>query len=125
MSRSVDVDEEKAILYRLLGVGESPVATPEMLAAGLQWTLSMMRKELAERPGVAGQEWGRVQDVQRIYGVSRSQAGTWVKRLRELGKVRIQNPISGVKGKGDTFYYLPDIKDAFTENALSHDKANH
>lgn len=118
MSADVDVEAEKAILSRLLGSGLST----DGLAAGLQWVLAMMRKELAERPGVAGQEWVRVQDVQRIYGVSRSQADAWVKRLRELGKVRIQNPISGAKGKGDTFYYLPDIKDAFTENALSHDK---
>ena len=120
MSAGVDVDGEKAILSRLLGAGASPVSTPEMLAAGLQWVLMMVRKELAERPGTGGQEWGRVADVMRIYGVARSQANVWLARLRELGKVRVCNPISGAKGKGDTLYYLPDIEAAFMENAQSH-----
>lgn len=121
MSADVDVDEEKAILSRLLGSGLST----DGLAAGLQWVLAMVRKELAERPGTGGQEWGRVQDVMRIYGVSRSQANAWLDRLRELGKVRVGNPISGTKGKGDTLYYLPDIEAAFMENALSHGQEKH
>ena len=116
MSADADVDTEKAILSRLLGSGLST----DGLAAGLQWVLTMVRKELAARPGVAKQEWVRVSDIQRIYGVCRSQASMWAKRLRELGKVRVQNPISGAKGKGDTFYYLPDIELAFKANALIH-----
>lgn len=110
-------NDEESALCRLLGVGASPVATPENLAAGLRWVVSVFRKELAERPTVGGQVWVRLADIQARYGIGRSQACAWVQRLREMGLVRVQNPISGRSGKGDTFYYLPDIDAAFSENA--------
>ena len=109
-------DEEQA-LAQLLGIGSgSPVATPEMLMRMAQWLHATLKKEIAERP-VAGQVWGRIADVQRIYNVSDSAAKSWMAKLRAEGKVRMQRPISGAKGAGDLFYNLSDIAAAFEENA--------
>ena len=111
------VDEEQ-VLTRLLGVGEgSPVATPEMLMRMAQWLHATLKQEIAERPANNGQEWGRIGDIMRKYGVSKSQARLWLLRLRQEGKVRVQNPIYGLQSKGDTFYNLADVEAAFTENA--------
>ncbi len=114
---SENIDEEQ-VLTRLLGVGSgSPVATPEMLMRMAQWLHATLKREIAERPVNNGQEWGRISDIMRIYGVSKSQARLWLIRLREEGKVRVQNPIYGLKSKGDTFYNLADIARAYEENA--------
>ena len=92
-----NIDDEQALI-QLLGVGEgSPVATPSMLVKLAQWL--------------------RIGDIMRIYGVSKSQAFNWVRRLREEKKVRVQTPIYGLNGKGDTFYSAKGIEAAFTENA--------
>ncbi len=114
----MDARDEEQVLARLLGVGSgSPVATPEQLSAGLRWLAGTLRRELQERPMNGGQEWGRIADIMRIYGVKKSQACRWMMRLREVGKVRVQNPVIGQTGKGDTFYNLADIAAAFEENA--------
>lgn len=107
--------DEESTLARLLG--NDTVATPASLNAGLRWAVATLRRDLAERPAYGGQVWLRVSDVAARYGVGRSQAHAWLVKLRELGKVRVQNPIAGKAGKGDTFYYLPDIEAAFQENA--------
>lgn len=109
--------EDEAALARLLGVGRDTVVTPDALSAGLRWVVATVRKIQEERPADGGQVWLRASDVAARYGVGRSQAHAWLVKLRELGKVRVQNPIAGKAGKGDTFYYLPDIEAAFAENA--------
>ena len=112
-----NIDEEQA-LARLLGVGAgSPVATPEMLMRMAQWLHATLKKEIAERPLNDGQQWGRISDIMRLYNVSKSQAHNWMVRLRAEGRVRVQNPISGINGKGDTFFSLADVQKAFEENA--------
>lgn len=111
--------DDEAALARLLGVGRDTVVTPAALSAGLRWVVATVRKAQGERPAANGQTWLRVSDVAARYGVGRSQAHAWLLKLRELGKVRIQNPIAGKSGKGDTFYYLPDIEAAFSENAAA------
>ena len=111
------IDDEQA-LTQLLGLNSgSPVATPEMLKRMAQWLHATLKREITERPVTAGQEWGRIGDIMRKYGVSKSQARLWLLRLRQDGKVRVQNPIYGLQGKGDTFYNLADVETAFTENA--------
>lgn len=111
------IDEEQA-LARLLGVGSgSPVATPEMLMRMAQWLHATLKREIDARPARGKQEWGRVSDIMEIYGISRAQANCWMVRLRAEGKVRVQNPISGAQGVGDTFYNLADIARAYEENA--------
>lgn len=109
--------EEMQELKRLLGDSSSPVVTPDMLQIAAGWMMAKTRGMLDERPGAPGQEFGRVSDIARIYNVKRSTAHDWVCRLREKGKVRVQRPCSGAKGKGDTFYNLADIARAFEENA--------
>ena len=112
-----NIDDEQA-LTQLLGVGEgSPVATPSMLVKLAQWLRATLKQEITERPVTDGQQWLRIGDIMRIYGVSKSQAFNWVRRLREEKKVRVQTPIYGLNGKGDTFYSAKDIEAAFTENA--------
>ncbi len=111
--------EEEQVLSRLLGIGNgSPVATPEMLLAGFRWLYCKVRRELREQPGGrGGQEWGRVSDIMRLYGVSRGQANAWLVRLRAEGKVRVAYPISGASGRGDAYYFLADVAAAFEDNA--------
>ncbi len=111
------IDEEQA-LKQLLGIGSgSPVATPEMLMRMAQWLHATLKREIDARPVGGGQEWARVSDIMKIYGISRAQANCWMVRLREEGKVRVQNPISGAQGVGDTFYNLADIARAYEDNA--------
>ncbi len=110
------MDEEQA-LARLLAPDSSPVATPSMLVKLGQWLRVSLKKEIEERPANNGQEWGRIGDIMRKYGVSKSQARLWLLRLRQEGKMRVQNPIYGLQSKGDTFYNLADVEAAFTENA--------
>ena len=111
-----NIDEEQA-LARLLAPDSSPVATPAMLMSMAQWLHATLKREIAERPVNDGQQWGRISDIMRIYGVSKSQAHNWMVRLRAEGRVSVQNPISGIKGKGDTFFCLADVQKAFEENA--------
>ena len=111
-----NIDEEQA-LARLLALDSSPVATPAMLMSMAQWLHATLKREIAERPVNDGQQWGRISDIMRIYGVSKSQAHNWMVRLRAERRVRVQNPISGLNGKGDTFFCLADVQKAFEENA--------
>lgn len=110
-----DIEEEQASLERLLG--SDTVATPATLSAGLRWLLSMLRQELSERPAPGQQVYVGISDVAKRYGVGKNVACAWLYRLRELGKVRVQVPMSGKSDKGDRLYYLPDIEKAFAENA--------
>jgi len=109
--------EEMKEIYRLLGDNASPVVTPDALAVALGWQQAKIRQMLEERPGDAGQRWARVSDIAKLYRITRGTADSWVCRLREMGKVRMQRPISGSKGKGDMYYNLDDIEKAFEENA--------
>ena len=115
-TNTANIDEEQA-LARLLALDSSPVATPAMLVSMAQWLHATLKREITERPVNDGQQWGRISDIMRIYGVSKSQAHNWMVRLRAEGKVRVQNPISGLNGKGDTFFSLSDVQKAFEENA--------
>ena len=115
-TNTANIDEEQA-LARLLAPDSSPVATPAMLMSMAQWLHATLKKEIADRPVNDGQQWGRISDIMRIYGVSKSQAHNWMVRLRAEGRVRVQNPISGINGKGDTFFCLADVQKAFEENA--------
>ena len=118
MKTNIDTMDEEQALARLLGIGAgSPVATPEMLMRMAQWLYATLKREITERPVNDGQQWGRISDIMRIYGVSKSQAHNWMVRLRAEGRVRVQNPISGINGKGDTFFCLADVQKAFEENA--------
>lgn len=112
----INTEEEQAALERLLGT--DTVATPTALSAGLRWLLAKLRHELAYRPTPGEQVYLTIGDIGKRYGVTYCQAYTWMQRLRELGKVRVQVPLSGKKDKGDTLYCLPDIETAFAENAI-------
>ena len=114
------LEDEKASLERLLG--NDVVVTPAALSAGLRWLLSKVRQELNNRPVPGEQMYLTAGKVAKRYGVSHSQAHQWMWRLRELGKVRVQVPLSGLRDKGDTLYYLPDIEAAFAENAIRVEK---
>lgn len=112
---NIDLNEEQSALERMLGA--DTVATPTALSAGLRWLLAKLRHELAYRPASGEQVYLTIGDIGKRYGVTYCQAYTWMQRLCELGKVRVQVPLSGKHDKGDTLYYLPDIEAAFAENA--------
>lgn len=115
MSAPEVMDDEQAALRRLLG--NDTVATPDNLAAGLRWAVATLRQELAARPAPVGQEWATLGQVMQIYGKKKSAACEMLNRLRELGKVRVCVPPTGMSGKGDTLYNLRDIEAACMENA--------
>ncbi len=114
MKNDTNMDDERAALVRLMG--ESPVPTADGFRESLLWLLSRVRQELQAHPG-GKQEWVRLRDIMTRYGVTQRQALEWMVRLRAAGKVRMQTPISGVHGYGDTFYSIADIEAAYRENA--------
>ena len=114
MNTKNTIDEKE--LTRMLATNSSPVATPAMLVTTAQFIIDALERKIENRPA-AGQEWGRISDIQRLYNVSDSAAKSWMAKLRAEGKVRMQRPISGAKGAGDLFYNLSDIAAAFEENA--------
>ncbi len=115
MNKNINTDEERAALTRLMG--ESPVPTADGFRESLLWLLARVRQELQTNAQRTGQEWVRIGDIMTRYGVTQRQALEWMVRLRAAGKVRMQTPISGVHGFGDTFYSLSDIEAAYKENA--------
>lgn len=110
-----DQEDEQSVLNRLLG-GDT-VATPATLSAGLRWLLSKLRQELSCKPFPGEQAYLTVSGVAKLYGVTKAQAHSWMCRLRELGKVRVQVPLSGKNDRGNTMYNIADIEQAFEENA--------
>ena len=107
MSRSVDVDEEKAILSRLLGSGLST----DGLAAGLQWVLAMVRKELAERPGADGECcYLPLGKLRQHFGYSKERMNSYLRRMRAENKVRIIQPTDENGKKGDCRYHVGDVE---------------
>lgn len=115
MNKTNDTIDEKE-LTRLLAANLSPVATPAMLVKMTRLIIDAVARIIENRPE-AGQVWGRISDIQRLYNVSDSAAKSWMAKLRAAGKVRMQRPISGAKGTGDLFYNLGDIARAYEENA--------
>lgn len=115
MKTDMNMDEERATLARLMG--ESPVPTADGFRESLLWLLTRVRREIHACPDGKRQEWVRIGDIMTRYGVTQRQALEWMVRLRTAGKVRMQTPISGAHGYGDTFYCLSDIEEAYRENA--------
>ena len=111
MSTGVDVDKEKAILSRLLGAGTSPVSTPEMLAAGLQWVLTMVRKELTECPGAGGEcHYLTFSKLRQRFGYSKERMSSYLRRMRAENKVRIIQPTDKNGKTGDCRYHVGDVE---------------
>lgn len=117
MSNPEVMDDEQAALARLLNPASSPITTPEMLIKFGVWMMAKVRQEIADNPAPVGQVWATPGQIAKIYGVERQQANRWLRRLRELGKVKPQCPISGKHDKGDMKYNLREIAAAFAENA--------
>lgn len=114
-------DEENA-LARAIGVGTSPVATPEMLTRGLMWLLLKARQDLEDRTNRSGQEYVRASELANIFGVTRDAANKWLDRLRAAGRVRVYCPPAEA-GAGTRFYSIAEIKEAFLELATEGGKA--
>lgn len=111
------IDDEQASLMRLINPESSPITTPDMLIKFGVWLMAKVRQEIADNPAPVGQAWATPAQIAKIYGVKRQQADRWLRRLRELGKVKPQCPLSGAKDKGDMKYNLREIAAAFAENA--------
>lgn len=111
------MDDEQAALMRLINPESSPITTPDMLIKFGVWLMAKVRQEIADNPAPVGQAWATPAQIAKIYGVKRQQADKWLRRLRELGKVRTQCPISGKHDKGDMKYNLRDVAAAYAENA--------
>ncbi|MBQ7022658.1 MAG: hypothetical protein IJN29_03700 [Akkermansia sp.] len=92
-------------------MGDSPVATPDDLAAFGDCLLQKMRRIAEEQPAPLGRKWGTTKDVMRLYGLKKARASELLSELKEARKVRIQKP-SGADKKG-TYYHLGDIEKAW------------
>lgn len=107
MSADVDVDEEKAILSRLLGSGLST----DGLAAGLQWVLAMVRKEIAERPCADGEcPYLPLGKLRKRFGYSNERMNSYLRRMKAENKVRIIQPTDENGKKGDCRYHVGDVE---------------
>ena len=117
MNITETMDDEQAALLRLINPESSPITTPDMLIKFGVWLMAKVRQEIADNPAPVGQSWATPAQIAKIYGVKRQQADRWLRRLRELDKVRVQVPLGGKNDKGDTKYNLNDVAAAFAENA--------
>jgi transposase len=62
--------------------------------------------------------WARPKQIERRFGVGKTQVHTWLARLVEQGKVRRWQPETAKGTKGDTYYSLPDLEKAWSLDTL-------
>lgn len=122
MSAGVDVDEEKATLSRLLGVGASPVATPEMLVAGLQWVITMIRAKIDASPIVGRAAWMTAAQLEKHFAVGHSQMQAFTDAAKTDKRVRkwIPETVAGVKG--NVRYNVADFEARFLVSIIDNEK---
>lgn len=108
----LSTDEKERALMRAVST-LPPDAPQHVFMARMLITLDAIhRAEDEEKPPAQRQEWGRVSQVARHFGVSNGAVEKWLAPLIRAGAVRIRKPAGGW-----TLYNIPDIERAFTVDA--------
>lgn len=109
MSAGVDVDEEKAILSRLLGSGLST----EGIAAALQGLLTMIRAELAALPAQDDTVWMPAKSLAKRYDCDEKYIHTLIRQANARKPIRVWMPVSEEGKPGKTRYNVRDMDEVF------------
>lgn len=109
MSADVDVDEEKAIISRLLGSGLST----DGLAAGLQWVVATMRAELSALPAREDTEYMPAKSLAKRYDCNEKYIHTFIRQANARKPIRVWMPVSEEGKKGTPRYNVRDMDEAF------------
>lgn len=111
MNTEQDNTDVKATLARLLG--SDVFVTPAGMSNALAWLVAMLRAEYRARPEPVRQEWMRVGELARYFGLSTPAVRSYLRYLFRQGKVRIWQPINEEGKQGDAKYNVDDIERAF------------
>lgn len=103
------MDEEKAILSRLLGSGLST----DGLAAALQGLLTMVRAELAALPARDDAAWMQAKSLAKRYDCDEKYIHTLIRQANARKAIRKWVPVNENGNNGRTRYNVQDMDEAF------------
>lgn len=123
MSAYHDVDAEQELLKKLLGVGTLQVATPEALAAGLYWVLSMLRAKMDGSASCGRAEWMTPAQLEKHFGIGHSQMSAYVQAAKIDERVRKWVPETMEGVKGTTRFNVSDMEALYLVQRIDDEKA--